>query len=74
MSSEILINVNINRKKLISELMDIISLPELSLELDYRSLNNISDGAEGWDDRLIDYSTEELETAEQHWAEYSERK
>ena len=73
MSSGILINEIINRKKLISGLMDIISLPELSLELDYRSLNSISDGAEGWDDRLIDYSTEQLETAEEHWTEYSER-
>lgn len=44
-----------------------VSLPQIQEELDYRERSQVSDGREGWDDALIDYSTEELTNAEILW-------
>ena len=44
-----------------------VTLPQLQEELDFREMNQIFDGQDGYDEMLVDYSTEELDDAETLW-------
>lgn len=46
---------------------DGVTLEQIQKELDFREMNQIFDGRDGWDDNLLDYSTEELTDVEVLW-------
>ena len=51
-----------------------ISPADIAEELSYRERAGVKDGHAGWDDGLIDYSTEELEVIEAAWSEMEAEK